>query len=152
MQLLPHAVVSIMGRRNGYKAFVPTVAPADFIKPANAKFEWTKPPEPEATTAVDVDKAKRRLSITSDYNVSSGDHFIGVDTTGGAITVTLPARTSVGEGKIYIIKDEGGASATNSIKVQCADNARIDNLASVTLSSNYCAISIYFNASDWHIY
>lgn len=141
-----------MGRRNGYKAFVPSNAPAIFVKPANAKFEWEKPPEPETAADVDVDKAKRRLSITSDYNVGSDDHFIGVDTTGGAVIVTLPARTSVGEGKIYIIKDEGGASATNSITVRCADGARIDNLTSITLASNYCAISIYFNASDWHIY
>ena len=141
-----------MGRRNGYKAFVPTNAPPEFLKPANAKFEWTKPPEPETDTDVDVGKAKRRLSITADYNITAADHFIGVDTTSGAVTVTLPARSSIGEGKIYIIKDEGGASATNGIKVQCADSARIDNLTSITLSSNYCAISIYFNASDWHIY
>ena len=141
-----------MGRRNGYKAFVPSNAPAIFVKPANAKFEWAKPPEPEDTTDVDVGKAKRRLSITANYNITAADHFIGVNTTGGPVTVTLPARSSIGEGKIYIIKDEGGASATNSIKVQCADGARIDNLTSITLSSNYCAISIYFNASDWHIY
>ena len=152
MQLLLHAVVNIMGRRNGYKAFVPASAPPEFLKPANAKFEWTRPPEPETDTDVDVGKAKRRLSITANYSITAADHFIGVNTTGGPVTVTLPARNSIGEGKIYIIKDEGGAAATNNIVVNTADSAKIDNLTAVSLVSNYGAISIYYNASDWHIY
>ena len=36
MQLLLHAVVSIMGRRNGYKAFVPSNAPAIFVSHCNS--------------------------------------------------------------------------------------------------------------------
>ena len=144
--------------RGRYKAFVPNTARSSFVPPANgdATTKFVKPSVKAAVDAaaneVDVDKAKKRLSITSDYNITTADHFIGVDTTGGSVTVTLPATSSVAEGKIYIIKDEGGSSATNSITVRCADSARIDNLTAITLSSNYCAISIYFNASDWHIY
>ena len=147
--------------RGRFKYFEPPVIMDGYTPPAtpvgieDIKFFKYEPPifdDPTAPTDVDVGKAKKRLSITSDYAISSEDHFIGVDTTGAAVTVTLPARASIEEGKIYIIKDEGGFSATNAIKVQCADGARIDNLAAVTLSSNYCAISIYFNASDWHIY
>jgi hypothetical protein len=152
MQLLPHAVVSIMGRRNGYKAFVPTSPPAGFVKPANGMFEWAKPPVVDPATAADVDKAKKRLSITANYSIGTDDHFVGVDTTGGSVTLTLPTRAATSEGKIYIIKDEGGWAATNSIVIQTADSAKIDNLNSVALVSNYGAISIYFNATDWHIY
>jgi hypothetical protein len=152
MQLLQHAVVSIMGRRNGYKAFVPTNAPPEFLKPANAKFEWAKPPEPEDATDVDVGKAKRRLFITANYSITAADHFIGVNTTGGSVTVTLPAPSSVGEGKIYIIKDEGGVAATNNIIVNTAGSAKIDSLSAVSLVSNYGAINVYCNGSHWHIY
>jgi hypothetical protein len=155
MQLLLRAVVSIMGRRNLFKAFIPSNPPPDYLRPANghAKMtEWTKPVivDPAATT--DVDKAKKRLSITANYSVGTDDHFVGVDTTGGSVTLTLPTRAATSEGKIYIIKDEGGWAATHSIIIQTADNAKIDNLNSVALVSNYGAVSIYFNATDWHIY
>ena len=152
MQLLLHAVVSIMGRRNGYKAFIPTAPPATFVKPANGHMEWAKPVIVDPAATIDVDKAKKRLSITANYSVGTDDHFVGVDTTGGSVTLTLPTRAATSEGKIYIIKDEGGWAATNSIIIQTADSAKIDNLNSVALVSNYGAISIYFNATDWHIY
>ena len=138
-----------MGRRR-FKAFIPAAPPPGFVIPANGDRKWEKPIIVDTT--VDVDKAKSRRSITSDYSIGPNDHFIGVDTTGGSVTITLPPVNTIAEGKIYIVKDEGGRSATNSIKVQCADSARIDSLAAITLASNYCAISIYFNASDWHIY
>ena len=144
--------------RGRYKAFVPNTARSSFVPPANgdATKKFVKPSTKAAAEAaakeVDVDKAKRRLSITSNYSITSADHFVGVDTSGGAVTLTLPARASVAEGKIYIIKDEGGNAATNAIKIETADAARIDNLNSVSLVSNYGAVSIYFNATDWHIY
>ena len=144
-----------MGRRR-FKAFIPPTPPPGFVKPANAEsaagfdFSWEKPIIVDTT--VDVDKAKSRRSITSNYSIGPDDHFIGVDTAGGSITITLPPVNTIAEGKIYIIKDEGGSSATNAIEVRCADSARIDNLKAITLASNYCAINIYFNASDWHIF
>jgi hypothetical protein len=141
--------------RNGrrYKAFVPDDPPPEFIKPSRGDRVWTKPPIPTTDTeAAEVDRAKKRLSITSNYSITSADHFVGVNTSGGSVTVTLPAASTVAEGKIYIIKDEGGQAATNNIVVNTADSAKIDSLNAVSLVSNYGAISIYFNASDWHIY
>jgi ABC-type Na+ efflux pump permease subunit len=144
--------------RGRYKAFVPNTARSSFVPPANgdATKKFVKPSTKAAAEAaaneVDVDKAKRRLSITSNYNITSADHFVGVNTSGGAVTLTLPATSDVAEGKIYIIKDEGGNAATNNIIINTADSAKIDSLNAVSLVSNYGAISIYFNASDWHIY
>ncbi len=145
-----------MGRRR-FKAFIPETPPPGYGKPANANtgdgfdLKWA-PPIVSPSSDTDVDKAKKRLSITSDYSVTSADHFVGIDTSGGSVTLTLPSRASVAEGKIYIIKDEGGSAATNAIKIETADAARIDDLNSVSLISNYGAVSIYFNATDWHIY
>jgi len=138
--------------RNRYKFFEPPVLPPGYVSPRGVT-KWQKPPDPtEVDTTVDVDKAKRRLSITSNYSITSADHFVGVNTSGGAVTLTLPATSDVAEGKIYIIKDEGGNAATNNIIINTADSAKIDNLNAVSLVSNYGAISIYYNASDWHIY
>ena len=138
--------------RNRYKFFEPPVLPPGYVSPRGAA-KWVKPPEPtEEDTTVDVGKAKRRLSITANYTATAADHFIGVNTTGGSVTITLPAPNSVGEGKIYIIKDEGGAAATNNIIINTADSAKIDSVAAVSLVSNYGAINIYCNGSHWHIY
>tara|TARA_B100000424_G_C22655554_1_gene361076 strand:- start:23 stop:463 length:441 start_codon:yes stop_codon:yes gene_type:complete len=144
--------------RGRYKAFVPNTARSSFVPPANGdatkKFVRAskKAADEAAAKEVDVDKAKSRLSITADRSITPDDHFLGVNTSGGAVTLTLPAQSDVAEGKIYIIKDEGGSAATNAIKIETADAARIDNLNSVALISNYGAISIYCNGSHWHIY
>jgi hypothetical protein len=144
--------------RGRYKAFVPNTARSSFVPPANGdatnKFVKASKKAADEQTAqeVSVDKAKRRLSITANYSITSADHFVGVDTSNGAVTLTLPATSDVAEGKIYIIKDEGGNAATNNIIINTADSAKIDSLNAVSLVSNYGAISIYFNASDWHIY
>jgi len=106
----------------------------------------------DPTVTKEVDKAKSRLSITANRSITSDDHFVGVNTSGGAVTLTLPATSDVSEGKIYIIKDEGGNAATNNIIINTADSAKIDSLSSVSLVSNYGAISIYCNGSHWHIY
>jgi hypothetical protein len=135
--------------RGKYNHFEPAAPPPNWTPPgAKRKFEAPI----VVDTTVDVDKAKRRLSITANYSITSADHFVGVDTSNGAVTLTLPATSDVAEGKIYIIKDEGGNAATNNIIINTADSAEIDSLNAVSLVSNYGAISIYFNASDWHIY
>jgi len=147
--------------RGRFKYFEPPVIMDGYTPPAtpvgikDVKFFKYEPPvfvDPTAPTDVDVDKAKSRLTITSDYSVGPSDHFIGVDTTSGAVTITLPAVAAVSEGKIYIIKDEGGRAATNNIVINTAGSAKIDSLAAVSLVSNYGAINIYCNGSHWHIY
>lgn len=145
-----------MSRR--YSSFKPPNPPPEYIDPANDRafdfVEFDKLYLAPPTTADDikVDKAKSRLSITADRSITPDDHFVGVNTSGGAVTLTLPAQLDVAEGKIYIIKDEGGSAATNNITINTADSAKIDSLNAVSLVSNYGAISIYCNGSQWHIY
>ena len=145
-----------MGRRK-YGAFQPLDPPDHYI-PAAAEYFWdeaefkTAIAPPTTADDIKVDKAKSRLSITADRSITPDDHFLGVNTSGGAVTLTLPAQSDVAEGKIYIIKDEGGNAATNNIIINTADSAKIDSLNAVSLVSNYGAISIYCNGSQWHIY
>ena len=155
MQLLPHAVVSIMGRRNGYKAFVPASPPTGFVKPANGMFEWAKPPVDAPLTAEDIkktDEASKVVSWSEDRTAQTDYHFIGVDTTAQPVTITLPRGVDISSGKILLIKDEGGNASNNAITVTTSDGSKIDGNSGVSLVADYASISVYYNGSGWHIY
>ena len=137
-----------MGRRK-YKAFIPPTLPAEFVHPSNEK-DWSKPIEVDTT--VDVDKAKGRVEKTSDATPEPTDHFIGVDTTSQAVTITLPATNTIAEGKIFLIKDEGGNAATNNITIATTGDVTIDGNSTITMVSDYSSISVYYNGTEWSIY
>jgi hypothetical protein len=99
-----------------------------------------------------VDEASKLQTYSSDIYLTSADHFVGVNTTAQAITVTLPEAMSVRSGKQLVIKDEGGMAATNNITVVTQDGAMIDNHTEVKLMSNCAALNLYYNGSGWHIY
>ena len=133
--------------RGRYKAFNPPNAPSTYTKPANAERYFEKP-----KIKAGVDIAKSRVSVTSDHSIGFGQHFIGVDTTNNAVTLTLPKSPEVAPGKIFIIKDEGGNASTNNITVDTADSILIDGAASAVLGSSYAAINIYYNGGGWFVY
>jgi hypothetical protein len=99
-----------------------------------------------------VDEASNLTSYSSDITLTSTSHFVGVNTTAGAVTVNLPTTSGLRSGKQLVIKDEGGSAGTNSITITTYDGALIDGVSSVKLESNYAAINIYYNGSGWHIY
>jgi len=90
---------------------------------------------------------------TTTYTPLTTDYVVGIDTTSAAATINLPAASSFEEGQLLVLKDEGGSAGTNNITVNRAGSDAIDASTSITLSSNYAAISIYSNGTDkWHIY
>ena len=99
-----------------------------------------------------VDEASKLFSYSDDITLTSADHFVGVNTTAGAVTVTLPTAAEIASGKQLVIKDEGGLAGINNITITTYDAALIDGVPSVKLESNYAAINIYYNGSGWHIY
>jgi len=137
-----------MGRRGSYKAFVPSTPPPGFSRSANGHKKWTKP----VKTTISVDKAKGRVKKEISAGAAATDHFIGVDTTSQAITITLPKTSDVGVGKIFLLKDEGGNAGTNSVTIATADSATIDGSSTIQLDSDYAAISIYYNGTEWSVY
>tara|TARA_R110000824_G_scaffold252700_2_gene441438 strand:+ start:460 stop:876 length:417 start_codon:yes stop_codon:yes gene_type:complete len=138
-----------MGRKS-YKAFIPTNPPVNFSKPANGHMEWTKPVVVDTT--VDVDKAKGRVKKEANANAAATDHFIGVDTTNQTITITLPSTSNVAEGKIFLIKDEGGNAGTNNVTIATTGNVNIDGSSTIVLDSDYAALNIYYNGTEWSVY
>ena len=90
----------------------------------------------------------KRVGKTANYTVSTSDYIIGVDSTGGAFRLTLPSAASTLDGQTWIIKDEGGAAASNNITITgSADTDTIEGKKEVILESNNAAIQIYCNGA-----
>ena len=81
----------------------------------------------------------------SPYTASDGDNIF-VDTSGGVVTITLPASPSIGN-QVKII-DSHGTSGTNNITV-ARNGSKIQGATSdLTISTNRAAIALVFYDSD----
>ena len=89
-----------------------------------------------------------RTSISATYTASLTDYYIGVDSTGGTISLRLPDASVVLSGQTYVVKDEGGASNTNVITILASGSQTIDGQNTVVLQSPYAAISLYCNGTN----
>ena len=88
---------------------------------------------------------------TTPYVVTATDDYLSVDCSGGIITVRLPNAPAIG--RSYIIKDRTGSSAANNITVTTVGGAvTIDGAVTVTMNTNFEAISVLFNGSNYEIY
>ena len=137
-----------MGRRR-FKYFEPSIIPTGYTRPAGPA-KWIKPVVVDTT--VDVDKAKGRVKKEADAAAAATDHFIGVDTASQTITITLPDTNSVAVGKIFLIKDEGGNASTNNVTIATTGNVNIDGSSTIILDSDYAAINVYYNGTEWSVY
>jgi hypothetical protein len=94
-----------------------------------------------------------RITKSANYNVTSSDDYIGCSTVSASFTLTLPAASSVANGKKIIIKDEGGAATAKPLSISPDGTDKIDGLnAAQSLNVNYESITIVCNGVDsWFI-
>jgi hypothetical protein len=86
---------------------------------------------------------------TSAYTATATDFVIPVNTTGGAVTITLPAAVL---NTLYIVKDVGGAAATNNITIAKTGGDTIDGGASAVIDSQYMSLGFLCTASGiWSV-
>ena len=90
----------------------------------------------------------KHVSKSSAYTASVADSIIGVDTTSSAVTITLPSAGAIA-GKVYIIADEGGNAGTNNITVATEGSETIDGSSTATINSNYGALRIYSDGTNF---
>jgi hypothetical protein len=90
----------------------------------------------------------KRRTVSSNYSVSVNDYYIGVDTTGNTVKLTLPVATSLLDGQTVVVKDEGGASDVHNITISGSASDTIDGQNQVLLQSPYAAISLYCNGTN----
>lgn len=87
----------------------------------------------------------------SPYTVLSTDQFLGVNTSGGPVTLNFPSVTSMG--RLFIIKDSSGTSATNNIIVtSTAGVVTFDGSNIYTIKTNYEAINVLFNGTNYEVF
>jgi len=90
------------------------------------------------------------VSVTgATYTAKAGDRVIGVNRA-GAVTVTLPTA-QLRKGRVYTVKDESGAAATNNITVATEGSENIDGSATDVIDVNYESKSYYSDGTNWFI-
>lgn len=88
---------------------------------------------------------------SSPYVVLSTDQFLGVDCSGGPITIQLPNAPSAG--RVFYIKDSTGNANTNNITVTTVGGAvTIDGSTSYAMNTQYAAINVLFDGSTYQIF
>jgi hypothetical protein len=81
------------------------------------------------------------------YSAKAGDCLVGVNFA-GAVTITLPTA-QLRKGRVYTVKDESGAAATNNITVATEGSETIDGSATDVISDNYGSKTYYSDGSNW---
>lgn len=80
---------------------------------------------------------------TANYSAVNKDRVL-VDTTGGALNVTLPAGV---EGMMIIVQDVGGSATTNNITVIGTINGSVNYI----IADNFGNVELLFSDGDWII-
>ena len=88
---------------------------------------------------------------TTPYVVLTTDQFLGVDSSGGAITIQLPDAPATG--RIFAVKDSTGSANTNAITVTTVGGVvLIDGAATYPMNTQYAAIQVIFNGTSYEIF
>lgn len=88
-------------------------------------------------------------TTTSSITLSNQSAIL-VDSTGGAVTITLPTAVGV-PGRQYIVKDWKGQAATKNILVNTTGGQTIDGAASKNINTNYAAWYFISDGANWSI-
>jgi hypothetical protein len=98
-----------------------------------------------------VDVLRYTAVSTSPYIVAATDQYLGVTTTGGAITVELPNAPTTG--RVINIKDTAGNAVVHAITVTTVGGAvTIDGATSYTMATDYEAINVIFNGTSYEVF
>jgi hypothetical protein len=91
------------------------------------------------------------LVNASPYVVLPADQYMGVDCSGGAITIQLPNAPTTG--RVFAVKDRTGSSRTNNITVTTVGGAvNIDGATTYVMASAYQAIELIFNGTFYEVF
>ena len=85
-------------------------------------------------------------TVTSAYTVEADVWLVRVDATAGAVTVTLPAASSVPGRQIYVKKIDASA---NAAILAGAGTDLIDGAATQSTTTQYATIAVFSNGNGW---
>ncbi len=102
------------------------------------------------TVVVGGGVALAHISKDTNYTTTADNCIVSVDSTGGAVTITL-GSASVATGKIVVIKDAGGSANSNNITIDTEGSETIDGSASTSITSDYGVVRLYSDGTNWFI-
>lgn len=94
-----------------------------------------------------------RYLVATNYTLTTNDLYLGVDTRSNTnLILTLPSAASASN-LLFILKDEGGAGATNTLKIYPATGDRIDTLlTNLVVSNNFGGVQLRSRGStNWAV-
>jgi hypothetical protein len=89
------------------------------------------------------------VAVSSNMTLLSGNTHYSVNTS-AALTLTLPSPATV-TGELIIIKDVSGSATTNNITITGGSGILIDNATTLIISTNYGAVVLYSNGTNYYI-
>jgi hypothetical protein len=104
---------------------------------------------PLSTLHVNGSQSIKRTGTAANYNVQSNDYLVAVTNTAAPRTVTLPSAITMGDGKVFIIKDESGGAAANNITINPQGGQTINGAASIIINTNHGFVQLYSNGANW---
>jgi hypothetical protein len=90
-----------------------------------------------------------RRSVTVNGNVTNNDQYVGCNKA-GALAISL-VTTNFIVGQVITFKDESGAAFTNNITIT-PTSGTIDGAATFVINTNYQAINLIFNGTNYFVF
>lgn len=87
-------------------------------------------------------------TITTSTTIGTTDHTVLVDTSGGAVTITLPTASSAAS-RLYNIKKI--TSDPNKVTIDGNGSETIDGAATAEMTTQYESLTIQSNSTEWWI-
>jgi hypothetical protein len=102
-----------------------------------------------STMQVEGSLAMTIKTITGNYAATAADNTILANTTGGAISITLPASGSI-TGRIYTIKKIGTGGIDNQLTIN-PNSGTIDGGSSYTIYNDWTYVTLQTDGSNWYV-
>lgn len=93
-----------------------------------------------------VNKAVKHT--VADYSILPEDRYVGVDTSGGAVAVTLPDPADINDGHEVIIDDEGDLAGTGNITIDTPGAETVEGGATLIISTNSAVTKLIYDAAN----
>jgi hypothetical protein len=85
------------------------------------------------------------------YTVLSTDDYIGVNTSGGVVSILLPNAPATG--RVVIVKDSNGTSSTSNVTVTTVGGAvTIDGATTFIMNTAYESAQFIFNGTSYEVF
>lgn len=92
---------------------------------------------------------KQAVSKSANYTVTTSDRLINVDTSGGSVTLALPALSGVTINTVYSAVK--AVSGSNNLVIDPNGSETVENASTYTLTALYSRVDLYSDGSQWRI-